>query len=479
MPSRVAVSTLQASSIDILNVIRENASPAYQSKIPVIEKATDIPKVGQVMEGYPALANEAMQALIGRIAFVAMKSATFNNVFAPMKKGFLNYGETIEEVFAEIAKVYKFDANKAPARELKRYPGNVHTVFHAVNWKVLYPLTIDQEEYRHAFISETGVVDLITKLIDQIFQAYQYDEYLLFKYLIIKGVTHGQLKPIAVDLTNIKNAGKAFRATSTDFTFMKRDYNLKGVLNNTPKERQHIFMDATFEASYDVDVLASAFNMNKADYIGQRTVIDSFTTFDNERFEEIRASSDMIEEVSASELALMADVKAVMVDTEWFQVYDNLAQMEENRVGSGLYWNYFYHSWKVVSTSPFANAVAFVDSSAVASNPNTVEFTVTDKSVADYATVLTLGMESELELRGQGYNFVQTEDATEDGVAIHKYGAIILPKNSEGAVLEVVIGGDTYVSATEDNSSYTEYTVVGTEDVGDEILFVKKSLISD
>ena len=479
MPSRVSVNTLQASSIDILNVIRQNASAQYQDKIPVIETATDIPKVGQYMEGYPALANEAMQALMGRIAFVAMKSATFNNVFAPMKKGYLDHGETIEDVFTEIVKVYAFDANKAPQRELKRYPGNLHTVFHAVNWKVMYPLTIDQEEFRHAFVSAQGVVDLITKLIDQIFQAYEYDEYLLFKYLIIKAVTHGEMKPLGVDFTNMKNAGKAFRSTSTNFTFMKRDYNLKGVLNNTPKNRQHIFMDSEFEAGYDVDVLASAFNMNKADYLGQRTVIDSFTEFDNERFAEIRATSDMIEEVTSAELTAMASVKAVIVDTEWFQVYDNLAQMEEGRVGSGLYWNYFYHSWKVVSTSPFANAVAFVDVNSVASNPNTVDFTVTDKSSAEYANVLTLTPEDEVALRGQGYNFVQTEDATEDGIAIHKYGAIIIPADNAGAVLEVVIGGETYVSATEAESVYSEYTVTGEEDVGDEILFVKKSLISE
>ena len=160
-------------------------------------------------------------------------------------------------------------------------------------------------------------------------------------------------------------------------------------------------------------------------------------------------------------------------------MYDNLAQMEEGRVGSGLYWNYFYHSWKVVSTSPFANAVAFVDVNSVASNPNTVDFTVTDKSSAEYANVLTLTPENEVALRGQGYNFVQTEDATEDGIAIHKYGAIIIPADKSGAVLEVVIGGDTYVSATESNSTYSKYTVTGEEDVGDEILFVKKSLISE
>ena len=172
MSKRVAVSSLNAITKDILNVIRANASPQYQSTIPVVETANDIPVVGQYFEGYPALANEALEALVGRISFVAMKSATFNNVFAPMKKGFLEYGETIEDIFVGIAKVYDFDADKAQGREMKRYSNDVHAIFHAVNWKVLYPVTIEQEQFRTAFLTPEGVTDLITKLIDQIFQCY-------------------------------------------------------------------------------------------------------------------------------------------------------------------------------------------------------------------------------------------------------------------------------------------------------------------
>ena len=44
MPRRIANSTLNASTIDILNVIRTNASLEYQSLVPTVEQATDIPK---------------------------------------------------------------------------------------------------------------------------------------------------------------------------------------------------------------------------------------------------------------------------------------------------------------------------------------------------------------------------------------------------------------------------------------------------
>ena len=36
-----------------------------------------------------------------------------------------------------------------------------------------------------------------------------------------------------------------------------------------------------------------------------------------------------------------------------------MMQFTENFNGKGLYWNYFLHTWKVMSVSPFANAAVF------------------------------------------------------------------------------------------------------------------------
>ena len=102
MAKRIAVSTLNASTIDILNTIRANASAEYQGSVPVVTKATDIPKVGEVLYGYPALANQFLSALVNRIALVRVKSAVFNNAYSQLKKGYLEFGETVEEVFVNI-----------------------------------------------------------------------------------------------------------------------------------------------------------------------------------------------------------------------------------------------------------------------------------------------------------------------------------------------------------------------------------------
>ena len=102
MAKRIAISTLNASTIDILNTIRANASYEYQSSVPEVLTEHDIPALGEVLYGYPALANQFVNALVNRIALVRVKSATFNNAYAQLKKGYLEFGETVEEVFVEI-----------------------------------------------------------------------------------------------------------------------------------------------------------------------------------------------------------------------------------------------------------------------------------------------------------------------------------------------------------------------------------------
>ena len=86
MPKRIANTQLNGRTIDILNVIRTNASYAYQQSVPAISDAQGIPRVGEVLYGNPTLANEFINALVNRIALVVVNSATFNNPYADLKK---------------------------------------------------------------------------------------------------------------------------------------------------------------------------------------------------------------------------------------------------------------------------------------------------------------------------------------------------------------------------------------------------------
>lgn len=465
MAKRIAINSLNASTIDILNTIRANASYEYQNLVPEITDATEIPKVGEVLYGYPAMANQFLNALVNRIALVRVKSAVFNNAYAELKKGYLEFGETVEEVFVNIAKAREFNPDKGEARELKRTIPDVRTAFHTMNWRVQYPVTIQDEDLRMAFTSINGVTDLIAKIVDSVYTAAEYDEYLLFKYLMIKGISHGKMYPVSIGNGNMSEAAIAFRGTSNKLTFMGKKYNASGVTTTTPKADQYIFMDSDYNASYDVQVLAGAFNMDKADFIGKLKLIDDWTTFDNDRFSEIMANSDTVEGVTTEELALMKNVKAVLVDAEWFQIYDNQNKFTEKYVASGMYWNYFYNVWKTVSYSPFSNAVVFVADGATIADPASFTVEIADKSISESATVMTLAMqENTPTLADNNVEFIQDSANTKKGIAIHKYGAVIFPAGQTTATITAKIGNTVYTGATAINT---------TDDVGTTITFNK------
>lgn len=464
MARRIANSTLNASTLDILNVIRQNASYDYQQNVPKVETVNDIPKVGEIIYGTPAFANQFINALVNRIAIVRVQSATFNNPYSMLKKGYIEYGETVEDIFVSIAKAVDFNVEKAAGREFQRTIPDVRSAFHTMNWRVMYPVTIQDEDLRQALLSIDGVQNLIAKIVDSVSTAAEYDEFLLFKYLLVKAISHGKMFPTSIGAgTDLSEAAVQFRGTSNLLPFIASDYNEAAVKTNTPKDRQVIFMDALFNAQFDVNVLASAFNMDKADFMGRLFIIDNWTDFDNERFEVIRANSDNIDEVTEDELALLADVKAVILDENWFQVYDNNNKFTEKYVASGLYWNYFYHTWKTVSNSPFANAVVFVTSTAGIALPASITVHVDAKDESDVATVFTISADFESAgLNPQNVNFVQTEALTKAGIAVQKYGGLIIPASQIATDITLVadINGTTYTATTAVNGATTVDTTV-------------------
>ena len=265
----------------------------------------------------------------------------------------------------------------------------------------------------------------------------------------------------------MKTAAVQFRTYSNQLTFMDTKYNAAGVHTTTSKGEQQIFMDSAFNASYDVNVLASAFNMDKANFEGALNLIDSWDTFDDDRFSVIREGSDGMDEITDEELALMSNVKAVLIDPEWFQIYDNQNRMTQTYVASGEYQNYFYNVWKTLSSSPFSNAIVFVDDAETVTAPTSMTFTVANKSVSDEATVLTFELDdSDESLKNVNYQFVQTETAASKGIAIHRFGGVIYPAGESTALTlevflpayNVTLTADTTVSPSTDEGDTITFT---------------------
>lgn len=53
------------------------------------------------------------------------------------------------------------------------------------------------------------------------------------------------------------------------------------------------------------------------------------------------------------------DIRACLVDEQFFQVYDDLVMFKDFENGEGLYKNYYLHIWQTLAYSPLVNAVVF------------------------------------------------------------------------------------------------------------------------
>lgn len=364
MPNRPTVSNLTASSVDILNAIRNSASANYRDYIPAASPNQEsIREIGAVIMQYPALQNEFLNALVNRIGRVMITSKMYSNPWAVFKQGLLEFGETIEEIFVNIARPFQYDPSVAENKVFAREIPDVRAAFHILNYQKFYKSTIQNDQLRQAFLSWQGITDLISKIVDAMYTGANYDEFLTMKYLLAKHILNGELhaqQVATVQTANMKAIISTIKGISNKFEFLSSKYNLAGVANTSKKDEQYIIVNAAFDAEMDVEVLASAFNMSKADFMGHRVLIDSFGDIDNDRLSELFANDANFTPLTDAEKLALDSVPAVLVDAKWFMIFDNLFNFTEQYNGEGLYWNYWYHVWKTFSISPFANAVVFV-----------------------------------------------------------------------------------------------------------------------
>lgn len=378
------VSKLRLATAEILNTIRDNASANYRDYVPVADPTDQqsVRNIGGIIMNYPALQNEYLNALMNRIGRVIITSKLFYNPWAGLKKGLLEFGETVEEIFVNIAKPFQFDPAVAESEVFKREIPDVRAAFHILNYQKFYKATISNDQLRQAFLSWQGITDLIAKIVDSMYTGANYDEFLTMKYMLARNILQGRMnvtEVAPVSAENAKTIVSTIKGVSNIWEFPSTNYNLSGVTTQTDKRDQIILLNAKFDAVIDVEVLAVAFNMEKAEFMGNRILVDSFGSLDTARLDLLFKDDPNYVPLSQAELSALDAIPAVMVDRDWFMIFDNFYNFTENYNGQGLYWNYFYHTWKTFSVSPFANNTVYV-----AGAPTVTSVTVTPAT----ATVL-------------------------------------------------------------------------------------------
>ena len=452
MPTIPSKKTLNARSIDILNAIRNNASANYQNYVPVATESTEsIREIGAVIMDYPGLRNEFVSALINRIGATYLESKTYQNPWSVFKRGKLEFGETIEVIFTNIGKAHNYNPAVAENKVFAREMPDVRAAFATLNYQQFYKDTIQNEDLRQAFLSWDGVSSLIADIVEAMYTADATDEFLVMKYMVARAMLNGHIKAVEISDNDIKGTVSTIKSVSNKMTFQNTKYNRAGVTTNTKKDEQYVIVNSDFDATMDVEVLAAAFNMSKAEFMGHRILVDSFGEFDDDRLAKLFANDPNYVELSSDEKAALDAIPAIILERTWFLIYDKLFEFTEQYNGEGLYWNYWLHDWKVFGVSPFAQAALFVPG----------EPAVSSVSVSPSAVTLIPGQSAQLTAEVETANFAPKTviwTSSDEDVTVDVYGNVTVPADYEqGAEAKTVTitATSTFNSAKTDTCTVT------------------------
>lgn len=349
---------------EILNTIRDNASEMYRERIPEATQ-NNITSVQEAMTdpNNAVVTNEFMSMLLNMIIKQVIHTKLFSDPLKSLKKGKKPLGDTVEEIYANFLKAKQYD--ETGAELLKRELPDVKSAYHRMNRQDRYKVTVSPEQLYKAFSSYDKLNSFIQSIINSLYNSSELDEFILMKQLLKQAFDQNALKVVNIADPLLSEAnGKAFiktvKTVSGGMVFPNADYNAwltAQSTDNVPlitfskKNEQILILDNATDVSVSVDVLASLFNMSVAEFNDTRKiVIDAFPN---------------------------PDVRAAIVDEQFFQVYDDLVMFKEFENPEGLYKNYYLHVWQTLAYSPLVNAVIFKVASDKDSDGSVETFTVT------------------------------------------------------------------------------------------------------
>lgn len=411
MPTKPRIATNTNISSDVINAVKNSSSSYYKNYVPYVTADSEsLRGIGAIIMNNPALENEFLSTLVNRIAFARIASRLYTNPLATLKKGVIDVGETVEDIFVNIAKVYQYGEIAGSGADtatnlFKKYEPDVRTAFYIMNSQLTYPVTVNRAMLKSAFKSWSGMNELISGIIQSVYTAAAYDEFNITKYLIGQNILNGKLAYYRFDdksADKYKLCATQMRKLSNDFQFMSTDYNIAGVTTFTDSDKKVILINTDYDANIDTNVLASAFQLPYADYLNRRILIDGLGHLDIARLNKAFANDPTYEEPKADDMLFLDKVAGVIIDEDFVQIYDNVFEMRDMPVANTLDHNYFLHMWQTYAVSPFANAVAVIPNSLVdeqTSSNTTITYPVTTVSVLT-DVVPTVGTRFSLLLTG-------------------------------------------------------------------------------
>lgn len=360
--------------VNVLNAVRNDIGGSYARDVPEMTaydpqdsvstaRALErLHQIGDIIMNYQSYTNSFLDQLVNRIAYVLISSRLYRNPWASLKRGYMELGETVEELFVNLTNAHQYDPETAETQVFRRQIPDVRAAFHTMNYQKFYKVTIQRAELRQAFLTFSGLNNLVSKILETLASSANLDEFLMMKYIIAKWALNGQFYVETVPDATLQNADQIaaqLRELALDAQYMSDKYNYAGVMTYSDLSSQELIMTNKFTATIDVGALAVAYNMDKADFLSRTIGVNNFTFTDGEleRLSNLINLNSASPVFTSSELQTLSTIQAILVDKDWFYIFDNEDYMEAQRNGEGMYFNHWYHVWKTFSASPFNTAI--------------------------------------------------------------------------------------------------------------------------
>ena len=336
--------------VEILNSIRStimaNGSVIdYADRIPEATQ-DNLKDIGKALFSYEPAMNQFLNELINRIGMVYVHDKLYNNKLKFLKRGYLEYGDSIEEIFVDLAKAIHYVPAPATGNECdvyKQYKPEIVSAFHRVNREDTYPITINEEMLKRAFTGYQAFSSFVAGIFNSVYRADEVDEYILFKQLLGETLSNSYLVQVTkpTDKTTSEAFSIAMRSNGLALEYVSRKYNSAGVATNTDLSDQILILRSDIVPVIDVTQLANNFNLNLAQPIsGRIIVIDDFGQGND-------------------------NIIGGIIDRDFSMIYDTVYKTDSIYNPRHLYWNYFLHHHQIIASSPFANAIGFTTETIV------------------------------------------------------------------------------------------------------------------
>ena len=340
-----------------LNAIREISSEIYHRYVPIIDSNTDIGKFAEPILSVPEVYNEFCNALVNRIVYTQFEIKSFRNPFVVLEGDRIPLGYAGQEIYVNPAKGRQYNANDF-AGLLVKYEADVKVQYQAINSDLQYPVTFSRQQLKKAFTSWADLEGFIDGLSNSLYNGAYIDEFKNTKNIIAGAYKDNKAVIQTVSAVSDEATAKAFvekaRELYLNFQLPSSDYNAwakcggegRPVVTWTNPEDIVMIVRNSVRAKLDVNVLAEAFNMDKATLLGNILTVDNFDVYDDE--------GTKIYDGSA--------IVGMIADKSWFRIKRQDMFMDSFYNANNRSIQYYLNLIKIYNFSLFANGVIFATS---------------------------------------------------------------------------------------------------------------------